>query len=171
MTWRESLAGMAQLDRILNANKIYRAMNPWSASRGSPRPSRQLVILTCMDTRLDLLRALGLEVGEAHFVRNAGGRATEDARRSIALSTRVLGTTEIGVIHHDDCGLEGRSNEELRAATGVDVDFLPFASVEGSVMHDAALIRAWPWLVPGTLVWGAVYDVDDASLRVVDPPA
>jgi carbonic anhydrase len=161
---------MPQLDRILDANKIHRALNPWSASPGSPRPTRQLVILTCMDTRLDLLRALGLEVGEAHFVRNAGGRATDDALRSIALSTKVLGTTEIGVIHHDDCGLEGRGNDELRAATGVDIDFLPFASVEGSVHHDVDLIRSWPWLTPGTLVWGAVYDVDDASLRVVATP-
>jgi len=161
---------MSQLDRILDANKLFQALNPWSASPGSPRPTRQLVILSCMDTRLDLLRALGLEVGEAHFIRNAGGRVTEDARRSIALSTRVLGTTEIGVIHHDRCGLEGRSNDELRAATGVDIDFLPFPSVEGSVRHDVGLIRAWPWLTPGTLVWGAVYDVDDASLRVVAAP-
>ena len=110
---------MSQLDRILDANRLYRALNPWSASPSSARPARQLVILTCMDTRLDLLRALGLAVGDAHFVRNAGGRATDDALRSITLSTKALGTTEIGVIHHDNCGLEGRTNDELRAATGV----------------------------------------------------
>ncbi len=161
---------MSQLDRILDANRLYRALHPWSATSRSPRPTRQLVVLTCMDTRLQLLRALGLEVGEAHFVRNAGGRATDDAMRSIALSTKVLGTTEVGVIHHDDCGLEGRSNDELRAATGTDIDFRPFAQVEASVHEDVEVIRAWPWLAPGTVVWGAVYDVDDASLRVVAPP-
>jgi carbonic anhydrase len=161
---------MSQLDRILDANRLYRALNPWSASPSSARPARQLVILTCMDTRLDLLRALGLEVGDAHFVRNAGGRATNDALRSIALSTKALGTTEIGVIHHDNCGLEGRTNDELRAATGVDLDFLPFADVEASVHDDVDVIRAWPALAPGTVVWGAVYDVDDASLRVVEQP-
>jgi carbonic anhydrase len=159
-----------ELDRILDANRYYREHPEFRVAPRTPRPGRRLVVLTCMDARLDLFRALGLEVGDAHLLRNAGGRATDDALRSLALSTKVLGTREIGVVHHDDCGLHGQTNEELRERTGATVDFLPFDDLDGSVIDDVDAVRRCPWLPEDAVVWGAVYDVDDGGLRVVVPP-
>jgi len=77
-------------------------------------PARHVAVLTCMDARLDPARFLGLEVGDAHVIRNAGGRASEDAIRSLAISQQLLGTNEVVVIHHTDCGMLTFSNEDLR---------------------------------------------------------
>jgi carbonic anhydrase len=156
-----------QLPAVLNANEHYQRGDFHSAPR-TPQPGRHLVILTCMDARLDLFRALGLEVGDAHILRNAGGRASEDAIRSLVVSSHLLGTREIGVIHHTNCGLEGTTQEEVAAKTGVpDIDYLSFADSATSVQEDVDKIRGSGHLPEGAVVWGGVYDVDDGSLRIV----
>src|SRR4051794_6899306 len=115
-----------QLTAVLEANAGYQGGEFHAAPR-TPQPSRHLVVLTCMDARLDLFRALGLEVGHSHILRNAGGRASVDAIRSLVVSTHLLGTREIGVIHHTNCGLEGITDAEVARKTGVDgIEFLAF---------------------------------------------
>ena len=139
-------------------------------------PTRGVVVLTCMDARLDLFRLLGLNVGDSHILRNAGGRATDDAIRSLMLSSHWLGTREFVVIHHTGCGLHGVTNNEIadriEAATGhrPDTDFLPFDDVEASVRADVERLRTWPGLPHGAVVWGAVYDVHIGQLRTVGEP-
>ncbi len=140
-------------------------------------PTRHFAVLTCMDARLDLFRLLGLEVGDAHIVRNAGGRATDDAVRSLVLSSHRLGTREFAVIHHTGCGLFGVTNAELNqqlaAATGVDsawLDFHPFADLDESIRDDVEQIRTCALLPQDSVVWGAIYDVATALLHVVVPP-
>jgi carbonic anhydrase len=156
----------AQLPSLLAANDRYRG--EYRPPSRTPRPARGLVILTCMDTRLDLFRALGLTVGEAHLLRNAGGRVTDDIMRSLVVSTHLLGTREIGVIHHTDCGLEGRTDQEIAVLTGADeFEFLCFDDVEESVRHDVEVIRASPHLPSDVTVWGAVYDVDTGAVDLV----
>jgi len=141
------------------------------------RPTRHLVVLACMDARLDLFRLLGLDIGDAHILRNAGGRATDDAVRSVVLSASALDTREVVVIHHTGCGLHARTNPELREAVRAcsghdpqDIDFLPFDDVAASVHEDVARLRACAYLPPEMVIWGAVYDVSTGELSVVDPP-
>lgn len=139
-------------------------------------PTRGVVVLTCMDARLDLFRLLGLEIGDSHILRNAGGRATDDAIRSLMLSSHWLGTREFVVIHHTGCGLYGVTNEKIadrvEAATGhrPDIDFFPFDDVDASVRTDVERLRTWPGLPRGSIVWGAVYDVHVGELRAVGDP-
>jgi carbonic anhydrase len=124
-----------------------------------------------MDARLDLFRALGLDVGQAHILRNAGGRASADAIRSLVVSTHLLGTREIGVIHHTNCGLEGVTDAEVAASTGVsEIDYLAFASVEDSVQEDVERIRTCGYFLEGVVAWGAIYDVDSGTVRVTVEP-
>src|SRR5688572_20764505 len=160
-----------QLPALLDANRSYQRSGFHTSAR-TPQPQRHLVILTCMDARLDLFRALGLEVGDAHILRNAGGRASDDAIRSLVVSSHLLGTREIGVIHHTNCGLEGTTQQEVAAKTGVDeIDYLTFADSATSVAEDVDRVRACGQLADGVVVWGGVYDVDDGSLRIVADPA
>jgi carbonic anhydrase len=154
----------------LLANNLQR-LRPADASRPSSRPARGLAILTCMDARLDLLDALGLSVGDAHVLRNAGGRATSDVMRSLAISTHVLGVREVGLVQHTDCRLERASNTDLELVTGlVGVDFLPFESVAESLRVDVAAVREAGVLPAGCRVWGAVYDVATGALTLVHRP-
>ena len=140
-------------------------------------PTRHLVVLACMDARLDLFRLLGLEVGHSHILRNAGGRATDDAIRSIIVSSVALGTREVVVIHHTGCGLYRITNDELRHrvadASGndpVDLEFFPFDDEGQSVLDDVARIRACPFLPQPMTVWGGIYDVDTGEFRVTVGP-
>lgn len=159
-----------QLPALLAANEAYQRMDFYTTPR-TPQPTRQLVILTCMDARLDLFRALGLEVGDAHILRNAGGRATADAIRSLVVSVHLLGTREIGVVHHTNCGLEGFTQEQVAQRTGVAaIDFYPFANVEESAKDDVETLRTCIHLPPGLTLWGAVYDVDSGAVRVISEP-
>lgn len=159
-----------QLPAILAANDDYKRAGFHVAPR-TPEPARHVVILTCMDARLDLFRSLGLDVGDAHILRNAGGRASEDAIRSLVVSTHLLATREIGVIHHTNCGLEGTTDADVAARTGVSgIEFLSFADVEHSVKDDVEAIVGCGNLPPDTVVWGAAYDVDTGALRVVVEP-
>jgi carbonic anhydrase len=140
----------------------------------SASPVRHVVVVTCMDARIDLFRLLGLEIGDAHILRNAGGRVTEDVVRSLVLSSHALGTREIVVIHHTGCGLFGATNEDLRNkvldATGWSaehIDFLPFRDVVASVKEDVERVRECTLLPAEVTTWGCVYDVDDGSLTRV----
>src|SRR3954471_15994616 len=138
-----------QLPAVLDANAAYQQTEFHAAPR-TPQPARHLVILTCMDARLDLFRALGLEVGHAHILRNAGGRASVDAIRSLVVSTHLLATREIVVIHHTNCGLEGLTDADVAEQTGVrDIEFLAFDDVEDSVRVDVEAIRTCGHLPDG----------------------
>jgi len=140
-----------------------------------PAPRKGLVVVTCMDSRLDVFRMLDLEIGDAHVLRNAGGRVTDDTLRSLVLSMHLMGTREVFVIHHTGCGLQRVTNaalqEHVGAATGQDathVDFLPFDDLVVSVRDDVARVRTLPLLPAGITVTGAVYDVHTGTLHRVD---
>ncbi|HEX3736668.1 MAG TPA: carbonic anhydrase [Solirubrobacterales bacterium] len=136
-------------------------------------PSRHLAIVTCMDSRLDVFAALGLGDGEAHVLRNAGGTITDDVIRSLALSQRKLGTREVMLIHHDDCGLSTITDDgfrdELREATGVAPAFAieSFTDVEADVRQSILRVRRSDFLPHRDAVRGFVYDVDTHALREV----
>src|SRR5215212_9298893 len=106
---------MTQIARLLDANDAYAAAR---ASVHDAQPSRRLAVVTCMDARIDVFAALGLHLGEAHVIRNAGGRVTADVLRSLALSCHVLGVDTVVVMQHTQCGLAGVTDEELRGFTG-----------------------------------------------------
>lgn len=139
-------------------------------------PRRRLAVLTCMDARLQPERFLGLAVGDAHVLRNAGGRVSEDVIRSLIISSWELGTTDVVVIHHTRCGLVALRDEDLRRRiadeTGADtgaLDFLTFADLEESVREDVRLVRGSPFLPRRLRVSGFVYDVGTGRLRQVEP--
>ncbi|MDQ1436812.1 MAG: carbonic anhydrase [Acidimicrobiaceae bacterium] len=163
------------LPRVQEANQSYASVSNRPVL--SPRPAKRLCILTCMDARLDLFRALGLSPGDAHILRNAGGRASTDAIRSLVLSAHHLGTREFGVIHHTKCGLYQVSNQAIwdgvTDATGADashIDFLPFDDLGASVRQDVDEIVGCGLLPADGVVWGATFDVDEGALTVVVPP-
>jgi carbonic anhydrase len=137
-------------------------------------PAQHVAVLTCMDARIHPETALGLDIGDAHMIRNAGGRASDDAIRSLVISTTLLGTDEIAVIHHTDCGMLKFTNADLRkklsderGVDASDVDFLPFPDLEQSVRDDVATIKASPLLPDGTEVTGWVYDVKTGKISPV----
>ena len=140
-----------------------------------PKPSRQLAVVACMDARLDVAEVLGLEPGDAHIMRNAGGVITDDVIRSLALSQRKLGTREIVLVHHTDCGLGKITDEEFIAELEGDAGETPpfaiesFDDVDESVRESMRRLRASPFLVSRDRVRGYVYDVESGSLREVDP--
>ena len=140
----------------------------------SPRPQRQVAVLSCMDTRIDLFPMLGLERGDAHIIRNAGGLVTEDAIRSLSASQRLLGTEEIVVVMHDGCGLCGASEDEyaeMLAADGV----LPtwrlgaFDDVEETLRGSLNRLRQSPELPARDHIRGFVFNPEDGTLREVTP--
>src|SRR6201990_170194 len=110
---------MAEIERILTANEGYAAAR---SNIESPRPLRHLAVVTCMDARIDVFAALGLHLGEAHVIRNAGGRITDDVLRSLAVSSHVLGVDTVLIMQHTKCGLAGVSDGELRQRTGCDLE-------------------------------------------------
>lgn len=137
-------------------------------------PSRKVAVVTCMDARLDPGEFLGLEPGEAHVIRNAGGRVSGDALRSLVISQRLLGTNEVVVIHHTDCGMMSFSNSDLRekiqsdlGADASDTDFLPFSDLEDSVREDVEAVRNSKLVPDDISVTGAVYEVETGRLREV----
>jgi carbonic anhydrase len=163
---------MTKFDEFLTANTTYAE----EFDRGDlpMPPARHVAIVTCMDARLHPEKFLGLEVGDAHVIRNAGGRVSEDALRSLVISEQLLGTTEIVVIHHTDCGMLTFTNEQLAAKVqqelGVDVsgrDFLPFSDLEQSVRDDVEIVRSSPLIPSNIPVSGAIYDVRTGKVHEV----
>jgi carbonic anhydrase len=140
-----------------------------------PAPRLKLAIVTCMDARVEPLRALGLDLGDAHVIRNGGGRASDDVFRSLALGRAMLGITTVLVIHHTKCRLRGHDAASLREAlanAGGEVppafDLLPLPDdIETGVRTDVERIRSAPMIPPGLTVHGLIYDVDSGGLRVV----
>jgi carbonic anhydrase len=136
-------------------------------------PSARLAIVTCMDSRLDVFAALGLAVGEAHIMRNAGGVITDDVIRSLAISQRKLGTREVMLIHHTDCGMQKLTDDgfraELQAATGITPAFAieSFTDVDDDVRQSIRRVRRSEFLLHRDAVRGFVYDVDTHLLREV----
>src|SRR5689334_23213497 len=138
----------------------------------SPRPRRRVAVLSCMDTRIDLFPMLGIQRGDAHIIRNAGGLATDDAIRSLSISQRLLGTEDVVVVMHDNCGLSGASEDEFTQALAAD-GVLPswrlgaFTDVEATVRDSVARLRQSPELPHRDQIRGFVFNPEDGSLREV----
>ncbi len=139
------------------------------------RPARALAIVTCMDSRLDVFAALGLADGDAHVLRNAGGVVTDDVIRSLAISQRLLGTREIALIQHTDCGMQKLSDDGFRAEllreTGVAPEFAieSFTDLDANVRQSMLRIERSLFLLHRDDVRGFVYDVDTHRLREISP--
>jgi len=136
-------------------------------------PAKQVAVVACMDSRMDIFALLGLKNGEAHIIRNAGGVVTDDVIRSLAISQRRLGTREVMLIHHTDCGMQKITDDgfrmELQETTGVSPSFAieSFTDVETDVRQSILRVRRSPFLPHRDVVRGFVYDVDSHRLREV----
>lgn len=162
---------MSTIDDAIAANERFAAASP--PADLAVQPSRRLAVVTCMDSRIDVFAALGLGNGEAHVLRNAGGVISDDMIRSLAISQRKLGTREVMLIHHSNCGMEMISDDgfstELQEETGLAPDFPieSFADVESDVRRSIERVRHSPFLPHRDDVRGFVYDVNDGRLREI----
>ena len=180
------------LNEILAANKEY-AENFGDKKDLALPPARKFAILTCMDARLDPAKYAGLAEGDAHVIRNAGGRASDDAIRSLVISYKLLGTKEFFIVHHTDCGMEFFTNESISdllsksletaaldengfhdvgkgpgSTEGKYINFLTVSDREGAVIEDVQRVRNHP-LVPKSIpVYGYLYDVKSGKLIEVE---
>jgi carbonic anhydrase len=162
---------MPVIDELVSANANY--ARSFTKGKLPMPPARRVAIVTCMDARILPSRILGYEEGDVHVIRNAGGRA-RDALRSLVISQRLLGTREVAVIHHTDCGMLTFTNENLydqvARESGADasgLDFLPFADVERSVRDDVAELRRSPLIPREFPIRGFVYDVRSGKVTEV----
>ena len=136
-------------------------------------PARKIAVLACMDARLNPYALLGLREGDAHIIRNAGGVVTDDEIRSLAISQRLLGTEEIILIHHTDCGMLTFTDDEFKRAVQDDVGIKPhwsaeaFPDLEEDVRQSIARIKSSPFIPRTDSVRGFVYDVSNGQLREV----
>ena len=153
---------MTKINQLLAANEGYASAR---ASVADPRPSRRLAIITCMDARIDVFAVLGLHLGEAHVIRNAGGRVTDDVLRSLALSSHVLGVDTVVVMQHTKCGLAGVTDAELRHLTGADLGFFPIDDHAAALREDIALLASKPYLEPLNVIAGFIYDVESGQIN------
>lgn len=162
---------MTQTDQLLKNNESY-AKNFEKGNLSLP-PSRKVAVLACMDARLDVHKILGLEEGDAHIIRNAGGVATDDAIRSIVISQRLLGTKEVILIHHTDCGMltfkDDDVKKKIEAETGIRPAFAleAFPDLDDDVKQSIARIKASPFVPNKDKIRGFVYDVKTGRLREV----
>jgi carbonic anhydrase len=161
---------MTVTDRLLeNARRYTEAFD----RRDAALPPTKVAVVACMDARLDPQALLGLEAGDAHVIRNAGGVITDDAIRSLAISQRLLGTEEIVLIHHTDCGMLKFADDDFRRQVQDDTGVKPpwaaesFTDLEEDVRQSIARIEASPFLPSKQKVRGFVYDVADGALREV----
>ncbi|HEY3353575.1 MAG TPA: carbonic anhydrase [Polyangia bacterium] len=164
---------MSITDDLLKANVRY--AEDFRLGHLKMPPARKLAVVACMDARVTVERLLGLETGDAHIIRNAGGIITEDALRSLVISQQLLGTEEVVIINHTDCGMltfddrELRERLERRTGTSpvVPLHFHAFTDLDENVRRQIARVRQHPW-IPGTIpVRGFVYDVATGRLREV----
>ena len=163
---------MSVVDEFRKANDAYATR--FQKGHLPMPPARRVAVLTCMDARLDPAAFLGLAEGDAHVIRNAGGRASEDAIRSLVISEQLLGTNTVVVIHHTDCGMLTFSNTDLRTklkqelkADADHIDFLPFGDLEQSVRDDVATLKASPLIPENVEISGFIYDVRSGRLLPV----
>ena len=163
---------MTAIDKVVRRNADF-ALN-YDPNFISPRPQMKLAIIMCMDTRITLA-ALGLRPQDAHFIRNAGGIVTDDALRSLIVSHYFLGTTEVMVINHTDCGMMKHSEAEMhnqieKEAGGKDeppVQFYAFSDVEKNVREQLAKLRSHSWVAEKLAIRGFVFDVKSGKLKEV----
>lgn len=180
------------LSEVLDANAKYAAGFGDRGKLAVP-PARRFTILTCMDARLDPAKYAGLAEGDAHVIRNAGGRASDDAIRSLIISYKLLGTREFFVIHHTECGMQFFTNEVIRgllassletaeltpqgfrdvgkgpgSRAGEYVEWLTFKDPKQAVLDDIARIRAHPLIPSSISVYGYIYDVKSGKLLEVE---
>ena len=162
---------MSVTDELVRNNEAY--SRSFTKGELPVSPARHVAVLACMDARLDVHKILGLQEGEAHVIRNAGGVATDDAIRSLVISQRLLGTKEIVLIHHSDCGMLTFKDDEVRAQiekeTGIRPQFAleAFSSLEADVEQSIARIKASPFIPDKSSVRGFVYDVKTGRLNEV----
>src|SRR5215210_12695 len=160
---------MAEIERMLQANEAWAMRFPGSRS---VRPARAVAVVACMDSRMPLFQMLGLEVGDAHVIRNAGGVITEDTVRSLTISQHLLGTREIMLVHHTECGLQATDDlsfaDLVERATGRRPPWAAraFTDADDDVRESMRLLRESPYLLSHA-VRGAVYDVATGRLREV----
>jgi carbonic anhydrase len=186
---------LSVLDEVLSANEQYAASFGDKGELALP-PARGFAILTCMDARLDPAKYAGLSEGDAHVIRNAGGRASDDAIRSLVISHKLLGTSEWFVIHHTECGMEFFTNDTMNdlmgqsletAELGADgfhdvgsgpgsteakyIDWLTISDRDQSVVEDVARIRSHPLVERNIAIYGYLYDVKTGKLNEVPEAA
>jgi len=184
-----SLAARDALRQILEANRDY-VKNFGDAAKLVGAPRRRLAILTCMDARMDPARFCGLREGDAHVIRNAGGRASDDAIRSLVVSCKLMGTTDWFVIHHTGCGMQAYSDDEIRhmlglddedsqhaetkwqhvwrsARTPADIQWLTFSDLAQSIVEDVERIRNHPLVPPSVAIYGYIYHIHHGTLEPV----
>jgi carbonic anhydrase len=162
---------MTQTDSLLKNNDDYAK----TFDKGALQlpPSRKVAVVACMDARLDVHKILGLQEGEAHVIRNAGGEVTDDAIRSLLISQRFLGTEEVVLIHHTGCGMLTFTDDEVKAKiqseTGIRPSFAleAFTDLDGDVRQSIARIKASPFISKKDKIRGFVYDVKTGGLREV----
>ena len=162
---------MSATDELLKNNQEYAA----SFDKGGLPipPAKGIAVVACMDARLDVVSLLGLEVGDAHIIRNAGGVVTDDEIRSLAISQRLLGTTEVVLIHHTDCGMLTFTDDEFKRQIQDDTGIKPewaaeaFSDLDEDVRQSIARVKASPFLPNKDSVRGFVYEVESGRLREV----
>jgi carbonic anhydrase len=161
---------MTATDEFLDANKSY------VASFEGPLPlppARHVAVVACMDARLDPAKVLGIKEGDAHVIRNAGGVVTEDALRSLAISQRLLGTNEIVLVHHTDCGMLTFTDDEFRQGIEAETGIRPpwaaeaFSDLEGDVKQSINRIKTSPYVPHTDAVRGFIFEVESGGLREV----
>lgn len=163
---------MTSTDNLLANAGRYAAVHP--AEELGARPATGVAIVACMDARIDVYRLFGLQPGDAHVIRNAGGLLTDDAIRSLVISQRALGTTEIILVHHSRCGMQGLDDEEFAATLERETGRRPawgaggFTDAAADVRLSAQRIRECPYLPAREQVRGFVFDVDSGRLDEVE---
>ena len=162
---------MSSTDQLLQNNRAFAAT--FGKSYLSHRPSRPVAVVTCMDARIDVHRALGVEEGEVHVIRNAGGVVTDDVIRSLLISQRLLGTREVMVIHHTNCGMQTFTDDGMKRQVEAEVGIRPpfaleaFPDLEQDVRQSVARIKASPFIPHKGAVRGFVYDVGRGTITEV----
>ena len=163
---------MSATDELLENNARY--VSTFDKGAAPLPPSRGVAVVACMDARLHVSAILGLEIGDAHIIRNAGGVVTDDAIRSLVISQRLLGTKEIILIHHTDCGMVTFSDDAVKAQIKEETGIRPSFSLEAfpdaadDVRQSIARIKASPFIPHSDSVRGFVYDVSTGKLNEVE---
>ncbi len=178
------------LQEILAANSAY-AEKFGDKAKLTGAPRRRMAILTCMDARMDPARFSGLSEGDAHVIRNAGGRASDDAIRSLVVSCKLMGTTDWFVIHHSGCGMQSYTDDDIRhllgldhgeghpegskwhniyksAQTPADIHWLTFSDLRQSIIDDVARIRRHPLVPASVAIYGYIYHIHHGTLEPVE---
>ena len=163
---------MAVIDELLQNNQAY--AQAFDKGELPLPPAKRVAALACMDARLDVHKILGLQEGDAHVIRNAGGVATDDAIRSLVISQRLLGTQEVILIHHTDCGMltfrDDEVKKQIEEATGIRPPFAleAFSDLEQDIRQSIARIKSSPFIPNKDSVRGFIYEVETGRLRQVE---